>query len=181
MMSLTTKKVTKKICFLGDPAVGKTSLIRRFVINAFDDKYLSTIGANIVKKEMEVPAEEERAAMDLTLMIWDLAGHRTWNSVKQAYYQGTEGAMIVCDITRQHTLTTTIDWIKTLTEITGDIPLILMANKSDLEEEAMFGHAELQEVANATQAPFLLTSAKNGRNVAEGFELLTKMLVDGMD
>ncbi len=176
MMSQTTRKITKKVCVLGDPAVGKTSLIRRYVSNAFDEKYLTTIGANIVKKDMEIPAEDEQRAMDLTLMIWDLAGHRAWNSIKQAYYQGTEGAMIVCDITRRETLSTTIDWIKSLMEVTGDIPFILMANKSDLRDEAMFDHAELQEVADVTRSPFLLTSAKNGRNVAEAFDLLSRML-----
>lgn len=181
MMSQTTRKITKKICFLGDPAVGKTSLIRRYVSNVFDDKYLTTIGANIVKKDMEVQAGGDRGAVDLTLMIWDLAGHRTWDRVKRAYYQGTEGAMVVCDITRHETLATTIDWIKSLMEVTGDIPFILMANKSDLAEEAMFDRKELQEVADITSSPFLLTSAKSGRNVAEAFDLLSRMLAEKID
>ncbi len=174
------KKVSKKICVLGDPAVGKTSLIRRFVINAFDDKYLTTIGAKIVKKEIAVAAENNNPAVDLTLMIWDIAGQKTLGNVKQAYYRGTEGAMIVCDITRRETLMTTIDWIKTLMQVTGDVPIVLMANKSDLMDRAMFGQEQMREVANATQAPFLLTSAKTGRNVAEAFNLLAKMLVGNM-
>ncbi len=181
MMEQATRRITKKICFLGDPAVGKTSLIKRYVSNVFDDKYLTTIGANIVKKDMALPAEDDRGPVDLTLMIWDLAGHRSWNSVKQAYYQGTEGAMVVCDITRHETLATTIDWIKSLMEVTGDIPFILMANKSDLADEAMFDDEELQKVANITRSPFLLTSAKDGRNVAEAFDLLSRMLAEKMD
>lgn len=180
MMSGSAKKVSKKICVLGDPAVGKTSLIRRFVINAFDDKYLTTIGAKIVKKEIAVPAGGGNPPVDLTLMIWDIAGQKTLGNVKQAYYRGTEGAMIVCDITRRETLMTTIDWIKTLMQITGDVPVILMANKSDLMDRALFGQAEMKEVANTTQAPFLLTSAKTGQNVNEAFNLLSKMITGNM-
>ena len=97
---MAAKKVSKKIVVLGDPAVGKTSLIRRFVINAFDDKYLTTIGAKIVKKEIQLRSGGAKPDIDVTLMIWDVAGQKTLGNVKQAYYRGSEGAMIVCDITR---------------------------------------------------------------------------------
>ena len=71
---LAAKIVSKKIVVLGDPAVGKTSLIRRFVINAFDDKYLTTIGAKIVKKEVQLRSGGAKPDIDVTLMIWDVAG-----------------------------------------------------------------------------------------------------------
>ena len=74
---MAAKKVSKKIVVLGDPAVGKTSLIRRFVINAFDDKYLTTIGAKIVKKEVQLDLVELNQIFDVTLMIWDVAGRST--------------------------------------------------------------------------------------------------------
>ena len=124
---MAAKKVSKKIVVLGDPAVGKTSLIRRFVINAFDDKYLTTIGAKIVKKEVQLRSGGAKPDIDVTLMIWDVAGQKTLGNVKQAYYRGSEGAMIVCDITRRETLLSTIDWIKTLMQVTGEIPVVLLA------------------------------------------------------
>ena len=83
---MAAKKVSKKIVVLGDPAVGKTSLIRRFVINAFDDKYLTTIGAKIVKKEVQLRSGGAKPDIDVTLMIWDVAGQKTLGNVKQAYY-----------------------------------------------------------------------------------------------
>ena len=157
-------KVSKKIVVLGDPAVGKTSLIRRFVINAFDDKYLTTIGAKIVKKEVQLRSVE----LNQILMLLDdlgCCGQKTLGNVKQAYYRGSEGAMIVCDITRRETLLSTIDWIKTLMQVTGEIPVVLLANKCDLMDKALFGEKEMSEVSKKLNAPFMMTSAKDGRNV----------------
>ena len=168
------RKISKKICVLGDPAVGKTSLIRRFVINAFDDKYLTTIGAKIVKKEVSIPGA------DVTLMIWDIAGQKTLGNVKQAYYRGSEGVLIVSDITRRETLLSMIDWLKTLMQVTGEIPVVLLANKADLADQALFGEKEMQEVSSHLGAPFLLTSAKDGRNVNEAFQQISQKLIENM-
>ena len=177
---MAAKKVSKKIVVLGDPAVGKTSLIRRFVINAFDDKYLTTIGAKIVKKEVQLRSGGAKPDIDATLMIWDVAGQKTLGNVKQAYYRGSEGAMIVCDITRRETLLSTIDWIKTLMQVTGEIPVVLLANKCDLMDKALFGEKEMSEVSKKLNAPFMMTSAKDGRNVGEAFQNIAESMVEGM-
>ena len=177
---MAAKKISKKIVVLGDPAVGKTSLIRRFVIDAFDDKYLTTIGAKIVKKEVPLRSGGAKPDMDVTLMIWDIAGQKTLGNVKQAYYRGAEGAMIICDITRRETLLATIDWIKTLMQVTGEIPVVLLANKCDLMDQALFGDKEMQEVSNKLNAPFLLTSAKDGRNVNAAFQSIASQMVEGI-
>ena len=177
---MAAKKVSKKIVVLGDPAVGKTSLIRRFVINAFDDKYLTTIGAKIVKKEVQLRSGGAKPDIDVTLMIWDVAGQKTLGNVKQAYYRGSEGAMIVCDIKRRETLLSTIDWIKTLMQVTGEIPVVLLANKCDLMDKALFGEKEMSEVSKKLNAPFMMTSAKDGRNVGEAFQNIAESMVEGM-
>ena len=177
---MAAKKVSKKIVVLGDPAVGKTSLIRRFVINAFDDKYLTTIGAKIVKKEVQLRSGGAKPDIDVTLMIWDVAGQKTLVNVKQPYYRGSEGAMSVCDIPRRETLLSTIDWIKTLMQVTGEIPVVLLANKCDLMDKALFGEKEMSEVSKKLNAPFMMTSAKDGRNVGEAFQNISEKMVEGM-
>ena len=155
-------------------------MIRRFVINAFDDKYLTTIGAKIVKKEVQLRSGGAKPDIDVTLMIWDVAGQKTLGNVKQAYYRGSEGAMIVCDITRRETLLSTIDWIKTLMQVTGEIPVVLLANKCDLMDKALFGEKEMSEVSKKLNAPFMMTSAKDGRNVGEAFQSISESMVEGM-
>ena len=91
--------IQKKICLLGDFGVGKTSLIRQFVEDRFDDRYLTTIGVKISRKTIA------RSYGSMSMLIWDLAGSTGFNSISNSsYMQGTAGAVIVCDITRRETL-----------------------------------------------------------------------------
>jgi small GTP-binding protein len=87
-----------KLCLLGDGAVGKTSLVRRFVFDVFDDKYLMSFGTKVVKKEIKVGDTE------LDMMIWDILGQRTKDVLHAAYYRGATGALAVCDFTRPDTM-----------------------------------------------------------------------------
>ncbi|NIP37369.1 MAG: GTP-binding protein, partial [Thermoplasmata archaeon] len=82
--------------------VGKTSLIRRFVLNTFDEKYVSTIGARVSKKEVEVPTVAYKVKMDM--MIWDLIGSKESTRLHEMYYRGADGAIVVADITRLSTI-----------------------------------------------------------------------------
>jgi len=106
-----TKRITKKICLLGDPAVGKTSLIHRYVYDVFDDKYLSTIGAKITKKKNVVEIPGARFNVEITLLVWDIAGQMKFGNVHQSYYKGAEGALVVADITRSETFEHIVNWI----------------------------------------------------------------------
>src|SRR3972149_5378948 len=100
------RELTKKICLLGDPSVGKTSLIRRFVLDEFDDKYLSTIGTKVSKKLLSVEIPERDMKVKLTLMIWDVAGQQEYRMFHKMYLKGVEGAFSVGDITRRSTIET---------------------------------------------------------------------------
>ena len=96
------KTISKKICLLGDFAVGKTSLVQRFVYALFDDKYISTIGVKVSRKTVVLPREDE--VVELTLMLWDLAGSEEFGRVRASYLRGAVGAVLVCDVTRPHDL-----------------------------------------------------------------------------
>src|SRR5262249_40683115 len=100
-MEQTVITYSKKICLLGEFAVGKTSLVRRFVYNLFDDRYISTIGVRVSRKTVAVPVETQVA--ELTMMVWDLAGSEEFNRVSMSYLRGAAGAVLVYDLTRAHT------------------------------------------------------------------------------
>ena len=164
------KIIQKKICLLGDFAVGKTSLIRRFVEGRFEDKYLSTIGVKISRKSMQ------QAEFTLNLLIWDLAGGDFFTKSTTSYLRGAAGALLVCDLTRPETLTTLTRYITELQTIEPDAKFVILGNKSDLSAERQISDTDLAHVSQITTAPSILTSAKSGNNVEASFILLTKQL-----
>jgi len=157
--------IKAKICLFGDPAVGKTSLIRRYVYDMFDDKYLTTLGTKVTKKIVKL--NWHGRDIDVVMMIWDIVGQREFtNLIKDAYFYGAKGLIGVCDITRKETLENIDFWMGKIKEIVKeDVPLILIANKADLEER-QFGENELGEYAKKYNAfRYFITSAKTGENV----------------
>ncbi len=177
---MAARTLTKKISLLGDPAVGKTSLIQRFVYDAFDEKYLSTIGAKITKKTQTfTTAQNPKLDQDtnLTFLIWDIAGQKAFKSVHQAYYRGSEGAFIVCDITRRETLDNILDWISELYKVVGNVPALILINKYDLQDKISFGEAEINAVAAQVRVPYYFTSAKSGHHVEAAFQTLGEFVL----
>jgi small GTP-binding protein len=165
----------KKICILGDPAVGKTALIRRFVHNSFDDKYVSTIGSKVTRKDVVI----SRAGHDVkvTLMVWDLMGQISYRNITASAFSGAEGALLVADVTRKETLGHLLEWDERLSEVTGRIPTILLANKNDLTEKITIGTEDIKELASKLGSPYYLTSAKNGKNVEQVFNQIANLMV----
>jgi small GTP-binding protein len=120
------RQFVRKICLIGDGAVGKTSLVRRYVLDVFSDDYLSTFGAKVSKKVITLDDVE------LTLMIWDILGQKSGASMHSAYFSGANGALIVCDGTRPETLDSLNSWYQEFTRVAGKVPVIPLANKCDL-------------------------------------------------
>ncbi len=153
----------KKVTLLGDPAVGKTSLIQRFVHDSFSDSYLSTIGAKPSVKEMG----------DITLVIWDIAGQKSFGNVSVNYFEGSEGALVVYDVTRPETIPSIAHWISAFKENTGSSNVVVVGNKQDLE-----AHPDTEEhVAQVLTDMDLIqtgSSAKTGAGVEESFTQLIK-------
>lgn len=167
--------LSKKICLLGDYAVGKTSLVRRFVYNLFDDKYLSTIGVKVSRKVIALSRKTD--IVELTLMLWDLAGSEEFNDVRASYLRGSAGAIVVCDMTRPATLETLPKYVAELRAVAPAARLIMAANKSDLIEKCQLSEQQISEQAAELQASYYLTSAKTGANVEEAFRQLGQLLV----
>ena len=167
--------LSKKVCLLGDFAVGKTSLVRRFVYNLFEDKYLSTIGVKVSRKVLAVPRGAEM--VELTMILWDLAGSEEFDSVRVSYLRGAAGALAVCDMTRASTLKSIHQCAFELRSGSPRAPLILVANKSDLLGQHQIDEAQIQAMAAAVRAPYHITSAKTGEYVEEAFRQLGRMLI----
>jgi small GTP-binding protein len=166
------KELFRKICVLGDPAVGKTSLIRRYVIDIFDDNYIPSVGMKVTKKVIDLKKE----STTLTLMIWDLLGSKS-NRFDSIYYKGVEGALIVCDVTRDETLENIPNWISGLFEITGQVPVIFLGNKVDIEGTSEEIEEKMAVFARSLKSKSLFTSAKTGENVEHAFESLAGRMV----
>ncbi len=156
-------EIRQKVCLLGSFSVGKTSLIKRFVEDRFDDRYLSTIGAKISRKKVDATHHT------FDLYLWDLAGGEDFQHVTKSYLSGASGAIIVCDLTRHETIEGLVQYTQLLKELNPTIELMFVGNKADLEDERQITNADIAEIASLYEVPFILTSAKTGENVESLF------------
>lgn len=163
-------QLKSKICLVGEKAVGKTSLIRRYVLDQFDDVYIRTLGAKVTKKTMRVDLAERGARVDITLSIWDVIGHIGFRQLLgDSFFEGAQGILAVTDLTRRDTLPVVARWVESVESIAGVVPILVVANKEDLKRQAEFGQAEVAQMAKVLGSSYLLTSAKTGENVEEAF------------
>lgn len=167
------ERFLKKVALLGDGAVGKTSLIRRFVSDQFDDKYIVTVGAKVVKRDTVI--QRDGRDVRVTLMIWDILGQRMHDSLHAAYYQGGSGALIVCDLTRRETFEHIPAWIDAFRKVAPEACLVLLGNKSDLPGWAV-KEEDLGRMGEHYGAPTYLTSAKVGSNVEAAFKKIAELM-----
>lgn len=171
------KEIQKKIILLGDGAVGKTSLIRRFVVDKFDDKYILTIGSKITAKSIQI--EKSEKTFQMSLQIWDILGQKGYSKLHKSTFRGTDGVILVSDITRKNTLQSLKNyWIPEVHNLVGTIPFVILANKSDLLGNAAFDEEELREIAMIFDAPYYFTSAKYGDNVLNAFQSIGLSIVE---
>jgi len=170
-------KMKVKICLVGEGAVGKTCLIRRFIQDQFDDRYISTLGAKVSKKEIKV--DGPNGGMDIDMTIWDIMGEKGFRELlKEAYFHGAQGVLAVCDVTRKETLDDLDDWIAAVVKVTGNVPMEFLGNKSDLKDQMAVSEADVREAAESHGAPFLFTSAKTGENVETAFANLARLIAE---
>ncbi len=167
-MSNPTTEQKRKVCLVGDFAVGKTSLTRRFVNNVFSDKYLTTVGVKIDTKVVEV--NESQTAK---LVVWDIAGESTVTSINENYMKGLAGYLLVADGTRPATIETALHLQQRTEEIFGSLPFVFLLNKNDLETQWAVTDAQEQLLRDKGWKIFL-TSAKSGAHVETAFSWLAR-------
>jgi small GTP-binding protein len=163
--------IQKKICMLGKPAVGKTSLVRRFVESIYSDKYLTTVGVKIDKKVVTVGEQK------VMLLLWDIQGEDSAEDLRKSYLRGAAGYLLVADGTRPETLHKTLSIHTTARDTLGAVPFLLLINKSDLVDEWKIDEREISDLTERAWE-VIRTSAKNGAGVEEAFcTLALKTLV----
>ena len=161
----------KKICLLGAFATGKTSLVMQFVHSIFTDKYYTTIGVKIDKKELTIGTQ------DVNLVLWDLAGEDEFLQVHMSYLRGSSGYLLVADGTRPATLDTARSLQKRVEAAIGYVPFVLMLNKSDLTAGWEVGEETLADLREKGW-DIIITSARSGLGVEEAFVTLVKKILE---
>jgi len=164
----------KKVCLVGDFAVGKTSLTRRFVNNVFSDKYLTTVGVKIDTKVVSC-VDADGAPATTKLVVWDIAGESTVTSINESYMRGLAGYLLVADGTRSATLDTALHLHEKTTELFGSLPFVVLLNKRDLTDEWDISESDQQALSNRGFKVYE-TSAKSGNHVEEAFVWLAGQL-----
>lgn len=168
-----------KILVIGPAAVGKSSLIRRFVENKFFLRYKFTIGVDFLSKNIEY--EKDKKAR---LIIWDIGGQERFKSLRRSFYDGTNGALAVFDLSRAKTFSKMKEWIFDMKYLVGEtIPVVIIGNKLDLIPEigTVIDQNEAIEFAQKQDSIYIKTSAKEGDNVEKAFLQLTKKIIKYVD
>ncbi|OLD64749.1 MAG: hypothetical protein AUI33_12000 [Ignavibacteria bacterium 13_1_40CM_2_61_4] len=172
------KRLKAKICLVGEHGVGKTSLVRRYVLDEFDDRYIVTLGAKVSKREMSF-ALPDRGTVLMDMTVWDIMGSKGFRELlREAYFHGAQGILAVCDVTRNETLTDLDDWIETVFHTVSPVPIVFAVNKADLGDKAAFGDPQVREAASAFGAAFFYTSAKTGQSVEAAFRALGAAIIE---
>jgi small GTP-binding protein len=158
---------------LGGFAVGKTSLVRRFVESLFSDTYQTTVGVKVDKKMVEV------SGVPVTLVLWDIQGVDEAEPLRRTYLRGAHGYLVVCDGTRGETLAQCLEIADKARATIGEVPAILLVNKADLKDRWEIPAAVLEGLRGRGWT-ILETSAKDGQNVEEAFQRLASSMASAI-
>lgn len=170
--------IKAKICLVGEIAVGKTSLVRRFSQGTFDEVYSTTLGISVSKKVVEPRDLPPGGARRVELVLFDVMGQRRLRPLLvESYFKGAQGLLAVWDVTRPETLKELPSWIELAQEVAGPIPVVIATNKMDLSQNRKLETAALDELARESGSEWFTTSAKTGENVEAAFERLAIELI----
>jgi Ras-related protein Rab-6A len=160
-----------KLVFLGDQSVGKTSVITRFMYDSYDSTYQATIGIDFLSKTMHL---EDRT---VRLQLWDTAGQERFRSLIPSYIRDSSVAVVVYDVTNRKSFENVSKWIDDVrTERGQNVIVVLVGNKTDLEEERQVTAVEAEARAQELDVMWIETSAKTGHNIKGLFRKVAQAL-----
>ena len=162
-----------KVIVIGDPAVGKTSLLSKFATNQFEEKYLPTVGVSILKEPIELKDEDA----GVTIMFWDIAGQPQFYMLHRPYFNGADVMLLVFDITRSSTFSNVNNWYSSAVKYgLSGIPRILIGNKVDLKDERKIILPMAEHLSEKLNAPYFETSALTGENIKVVFNKIADLV-----
>lgn len=170
-----------KVLMLGDGTVGKTTFKNRFLTGKFTTGYMATMGTDFASHTMTF---QDRTVL---MQIWDLAGQKNQAIIRKSFYRGANGALLLYDVTKKQTFINTVNWLKEVMEVLPNkIPILLIANKIDLEqnraisfEEGMYLSKRMQW--KGWQVDYLETSALEGTNITKAFTNLIQLMLNSYE
>jgi small GTP-binding protein len=170
---MSEKKIKRKvirITMLGDSAVGKTSLISKFLNQNFDENYLTTIGKDKLEKKVVMKDGNE-----IKLIIWDTAGQERFHSIATSTIKGSHGIILTFDLTKRSSFNSLESWLNDIKENSNEVPVVIFGNKCDLFENYEVENEEAKKFAKEHNLQYFETSAKQNVNVQEGFNSIAEI------
>ena len=172
-MEKTSYDFIYKCIVVGDGGVGKTALAVRLCKGFFIEDYKMTIDVDFYVKTIEIDD------FNIKLQIWDTGGQERFNSIRSIYYRGARGAAIVFDLSNQESFEHIPRWVDEIKrETIGDIPILLIGNKSDLINSREVTSEDIYNITRRFNLLYMETSAKTGAEVSKGFDVLTHLIMD---
>lgn len=169
---LAVQEIATKMILIGDGKVGKTSLCSHLRTQSIPSVYDITIGLNIEVHQTFLEGTS------IKLVLWDLAGQERFNCVREDFYLGARVALIVFDLQNRGSFFDVKHWIRELRKHSPNTPFILVGNKIDAQKrEVMFNEAKTLAIEHSV--PYFETSALQGQNVEELFNLATRIALQG--
>lgn len=175
---MPTETMKSKVVLLGDGGVGKTSLIRRFVVDQYSDDYITTVGTKVSKRSLNLghPAAE----VEMAMQIWDVLGQKGYSGVQETAMKGAQGVLMVYDVTSDESRRNLEDyWLPAVWRLAGRVPMVIAGNKSDLAVDRVWVEDYLYFLAQKYTCPGILTSAKTGDHVEQTFKSLAEQILAG--
>ena len=166
-------EINLKILILGDSAVGKTTLLLKYVDGYFPNIYVATIGVEYKIKKINLNG------ININLQIWDTAGQERFRGITKNFLKGADGIIYAFDITNKASFDNLKNWILTAEESITDFKKIIIGNKSDLESERKVSKEIFQKYCQNKNIKGLEVSAKDGTNVSESFEMIAHLIIEG--
>ncbi|MHA2226835.1 MAG: Rab family GTPase [Candidatus Hodarchaeales archaeon] len=169
-VTIENNKLVYKIMLCGDGAVGKTTLVNRFISGGFVSGYNATIGVDIFSKEF--------VDKNMIIKIWDIAGQSLFSDFRKKFYAGAQGGFLVFDLTVPNSFENLSSWIEEIQEAVSDIPLVLLGNKVDIRDLSSITDDEIDYFLeqNKNLASYLPTSGTTGFNVEKALAKLISLI-----
>jgi len=165
-----------KLIVIGDAATGKSCLLHRFTDGKFKGDSTHTIGVEFGSKLLEM------SGRTIKLQIWDTAGQERFRSVTRSYYRGAAACVLVYDITSRDSYSHLNAWLNDARALaTTQLMVVLVGNKSDLQEARQVSYQEAANYAQENDLTFMETSAKNGDNVDDVFDKIARTILHKLE
>ena len=165
-----------RVVLLGEATVGKTSLLRRYTENAFDEEYKQTLGTTFATKEVEVK-DDKGDVRTAKISIWDMGGQSTYRELRRQYMKGSSAAIIVYDVTKPESFMAMNNWFESFREVCPEAPIFICANKIDLTDKRMVPQEPGIMLRDWFQSEYYETSAKDGTKVTDVFERCAEVVL----